>query len=178
MSIRWLVLSIAVIGCGSAPREAPFVEGAQPVQELVGAWDARLSLTRPYPLGMAMPAARRICGTIGFVDDPRAKDGDDANAPSIGVYDLDLAQIGLNWLGDRSFPNAVASAPSGPEIAANRNRSDSVTIVLNPGSSERIVLLGRHDAKGIDGDWTAQSARGMATGSFSLRPHDAARRSC
>jgi hypothetical protein len=49
--------------------------------------------------------------------------------------------------------------------------------MLNPGGSERIILLGRYDVQGIDGEWTAQSLRGTATGSFSLRKHVSAAQS-
>jgi len=71
-----------------------------------------------------------------------------------------------------SDPAAAMQAAAMADSAA----TDSVAIVLNPDSQERILLLGRYQANGIDGDWTAQSARGTATGSFSLRPHLTGRR--
>jgi hypothetical protein len=92
------------------------------------------------------------------------------NAPSLGVYDLDLSLLGLNWLGDNSFPTVVANGFDA-FTASGSLASDSVSIILNPGSQERIVLVGRHDVTGVNGQWIAQSSRGTAGGSFSLTPH-------
>ena len=175
---RVVVLLSAALACSGVQRETQAAADSVAGQSLVGAWDARLSLTHPYPLGLSQPSARQICGTIGFVENHRASGSDTDGVPSVGVYDLDLSRLGLDWLSDISFPTAVASEPRDSRAALSGQRPDSVTIVLNPGSSERIVLLGRHDVAGIDGDWTAQSARGTATGSFSLRPHNEARPSC
>jgi hypothetical protein len=112
------------------------------------------------------------------VENRSQKAADQYGAESLGVYDLDLRRIGLNWLGDNSFPEAVASSSRRAEPRATSAERDSVTIVLNPGSSERIILVGQHHPAGIDGKWVAQSARGTATGSFSLRPHAVTQRSC
>ena len=84
------------------------------------------------------------------------------NSPHVGVYDLNLTLLGLDWLDDSSFPTVVATAVEDVRDAASRV-SDSVVIVLNPGSTERIVLLGRYDVDGIRGKWTAQSSRGTAS---------------
>ena len=138
-------------------------------QSLVGAWDAKLSLTRPYQLEPHEPALKRICGAIGFVENHYATGATD-NSPHLGVYDLNLTLLGLDWLDGSSFPTAVATGVDDSRDAASRV-SDSVAIVLNPGSAERIVLLGRYDIDGIHGQWTAQSSRGTASGSFSLTPH-------
>ena len=175
MKFGGLALAFALLACNSSPRETQTITEASG-GSLTGAWDAKLSLTHPYPLGFGAPASRRVCGTIGFVENHRADLSD--KTPSIGVYDLDLSRLGLNWLGDNSFPNAVASTPHAVDARADLSQQDSVTIVLNPGGSERIVLLGRRDIAGIDGDWVAQSARGTASGSFSLRPHVEVRPNC
>jgi len=87
----------------------------------------------------------------------------------MGVYDLDLSLLGLNWLGDDSFPTAVATSVDDYSEPVS-GVSDSVAIVLNPGSQERIVLLGRQRVDGIRGRWTAQSSRGTAADHFPLRP--------
>jgi hypothetical protein len=166
-----LVLTLALAACeGGAKRLA--LE-TRPGQSLVGAWDAQLSLTRPYQLELHEPTTRRICGTIGFVQNHYAMAETD-NSPQVGVYDLDLALLGLNWRDDNSFPAAVATAVE--DFRARRGLvNDSVAIVLNPGSAERIVLLGRYNVDGIRGLWTAQSSRGTASGTFSLTPHSSAR---
>jgi hypothetical protein len=93
---------------------------------------------------------------------------DVASARQLGVYDLPLSQIGLEWNGTASFPAATASTTT---HTSPPNDGDSVHIVLNPGSEERIILSGRYEPGGIQGTWTAQSARGTANGLFSMRPH-------
>lgn len=164
-----VVLTLALAACeGGATGKRRALE-TRPGQSLVGAWDAELSLTRPYQLEPHEPTTRRICGTIGFVENHYAMTVTD-NSPQVGVYDLNLALLGLNWRDDNSFPAAVATAVE--DFRARRGLvNDSVAIVLNPGSAERIVLLGRYDVAGIRGQWTAQSSRGTAGGSFSLTPH-------
>jgi hypothetical protein len=170
---RTLALALAITACGGGAADKPLALATRPGQSLVGAWDAKLSLTQPYQLGLHEPATNRICGTIGFVENHYATAVTD-NSPQVGVYDLDLPLLGLNWRDDNSFPTAVATAVEdlrGPGSGV----SDSVAIVLNPGSAERIILLGRYDVEGISGRWTAQSSRGTASGSFSLTPHVNAR---
>jgi hypothetical protein len=170
------LIFFAVIACGRGPAERRFALDAEPRRSLVGAWDANLSLTRPYPLGHGDPAGTRICGTIGFVENHYASRAELPTGvrPHLGVYDLDLPALGLDWLGDNTFPAAVVSEVR-PDRAAPTTPSDTVAIVLNPGSPERIVLLGQYDIQGIAGKWTAQSSRGTATGAFSLRRHETAR---
>lgn len=166
------VLVLVVAACGAGSPETRFALETQPAQNLVGAWDATLSLGRPYQLGLHEPAAKRICGTIGFVENHRAlaASGQTGDSPHLGVYDLDLTLLGLDWLGDNSFPAAVATTVD--DFTAPLNAiGDSIAIVLNPGSQERIVLLGRYGAENVKGGWTAQSSRGTASGSFSLTPH-------
>jgi hypothetical protein len=176
------VIALAVVACSSRSAESRLPLDTQPVQSLVGAWDAKLSLNRPYQLEFREPLANRICGTIGFVENRNARIAYlPADSPRhVGVYDLDLWLFGLDWQNEQYFPTAVASAidtHAGPANLA----TDSVSIVLNPGGQERIVLRGRYDAVGIGGAWTAQSSRGTASGSFRLTPHVNARsqsRSC
>jgi hypothetical protein len=117
-----------------------------------------------------------ICGTIGFVDNHHLIAADAPPPAGIGVYDLDLSRLGLNWIADEAFPEAIATSVDANDM--ENVRRDSVTIVLNPGSTERIILLGRHDGPGIAGEWRAQSLRGTATGQFSLLPHGIATPSC
>lgn len=165
---RFLIFLLAVVACGGSP------EGSRPYRNslsrnLVGAWDVSLSLSRAYPLGLT-PKTRQICGTVGFVENHQASDG--STDDDRGVYDLDLARLGLGWLDVPSYPIAVATIHA--NAVKGESSSDSVAIVLNPGSDERIILLGRYELGGINGKWTAQSARGMATGEFLLRPHSGA----
>lgn len=176
--MRALALAAVLMACREVQREAgPALDSAGRAG-IAGAWDASLSLTSPYPLGRNKPATRIICGTIGFVDNHHGRGDLIGSAEGIGVYDLDLARLGLDWIDDDSYPTAVATAPTEGRPSAGMVDRDDVTIVLKPGSTERIVLSGRRDAFGIDGKWQAQSLRGMATGSFSLRPHVLATPSC
>jgi hypothetical protein len=166
------ILALAIIACQAGSPETRFALETQPSKNLVGAWDATLSLVRPYQLQLHEPGAKRICGTIAFVANHHATGGSSQTGDSthLGVYDMDLALLGLDWLGDNGFPEAVATFVDdyGPPVNAV---GDSVAIVLNPGSQERIVLLGRYDDEDIKGGWTAQSSRGTAGGSFSMTPH-------
>lgn len=165
------LIALAIAACGSGSPEARFALETQPRQSLVGAWDAKLSLVRPYQLELHQPATKWICGTIGFVDNHYARGRSDlsGNSPHLGVYDLNLSLLGLNWLDNNSFPTAVDVY-----TPAASSAHDSVAIVLNPSSQERIVLRGRYDGQGISGGWIAQSPRGTASGLFSMKPHAAA----
>jgi hypothetical protein len=170
------ILALAIAACGAGSPETRFALETQPAKNLVGAWDATLSLVRPYQLELHEPAAKRICGTIAFVANHHARGGSSQTGDStrLGVYDMDLARLGLDWLGDDGFPEAVATFVDDYGAPVN-TVGDSVAIVLNPGSQERIVLLGRYDVEDIRGGWTAQSSRGTAGGSFSMTPHVGAR---
>ena len=162
--LRRLICLVAVIACGRGSPERPRMHDDSLRRNLVGAWDARMSLLKPYPLG-ASPGARQICGTLGFVENHHAED--QSSDDDRGVYDLDLSQLGLGWVDVPAYPIALAT------LSPNKAESsrDSVAIVLNPGSGERILLIGRYDVDGINGNWTAQSARGTAMGVFLLSPH-------
>jgi hypothetical protein len=170
---RALPALIAVFGCGLSPHSHPARN--QYAERLVGAWYAELSLTRPYSLGLRPAPAGRICGTIGFVGNHYAMMGTSSDTADIlGVYDLDLSRLGLGWNGDVTFPSALAVAPKEPAGEA----TPPVTIVLNPGSQERIVLVGNYDGRRLSGDWLAQSSRGSASGSFHLDRNPLRRGEC
>jgi hypothetical protein len=165
------ILALTIAACGAGSPETRFALETQQAKNLVGAWDATLSLVRPYQLELHEPAAKRICGTIAFVANHHARGGSSQTGDSthLGVYDMDLPLLGLDWLGNNGFPEAVGTFVD--DYGAQVNTvSDSVAIVLNPGSQERIVLLGRYGVN-IRGGWTAQSSRGTAGGSFSMTPH-------
>jgi hypothetical protein len=167
---RFLIFLLATVACSAGSPERSPAHGNSLSRNLVGAWDASLSLSKPYPLGLAAPKTRRICGTIGFVENHQTADS--STDDDRGVYDLDLSRLGLGWLDVPSYPIAVARVNAHADNAESSR--DSVSIVLNPGSDERIVLLGRYDVDGINGKWTAQSARGTAMGEFLLSPHPGA----
>ena len=163
---------IVCAACGEGRSAGSGPNHAVP-QELVAAWDASMQVNQSYPLQPGPSAATEICGTISLVENHAgAAATEGVDAPTyLGVYDLPLSSIGLEWSGAPSFPEATVSIGRSGTHGSSAVASDSVSIVLNPGSGERIVLLGRYEANGIRGTWTAQSARGTAGGSFSMRPH-------
>ena len=171
------LLAGAFIACGTSASDPHPVDDAL-ANDLVGTWVMRLSLSQPYSLGPQVTERQAICGTIGFVDD-RSTGPEDAsarNAALIGVYDLDLQRLGLNWLDDTSSPTASAIARRSPTLF--QGSQDSIRIVIKTGPEERITLLGRYDGSGIDGEWAAQSARGAASGGFSMQRLGVAGSSC
>ena len=177
MTVKSLILLLLLsVACRKVSEKSPSRDHAE-TSELVGVWDATMSLAQPYPLEPDAPAAREVCGTLGFVENQgRVHGGTDSDTPlQIGVYDLALKRIGLEWNGEPAFPAAVASRALGYDSVGRLGAGDSLRIVLNPGGGERIVLLGRFEARGIEGEWTAQSARGTAGGVFSMRPHSVGR---
>ena len=157
---------VSAIGCTSGSVAVLADRNAASREALTGAWDVILTLEHPYPLGFSNPPARQVCGTIGFVDDMRSSEVD-VDRQANAVYSIPISRIGLDWLNDSKFPSAIAqrSETDSPSIP------DSVTIILNPESRERIQLRGVRRMAEIDGKWTAQSARGTASGQFKLRPH-------
>jgi hypothetical protein len=64
------ILALAIAACGAGSPETRFALETQPATNLVGAWDATLSLVRPYQLELHEPGAKRIRGTIAFVASP------------------------------------------------------------------------------------------------------------
>jgi hypothetical protein len=170
-------IALALVACGAGTEERDVPLETQTGQALVGAWDARLAISQPYQLALHEPAARRICGTIGFVDNRYGNpESVRTDKPHMGVYDMDLSLLGLDWLDNQSFPIAVASVVDAHTPRAGTAR-DSVRIVLNPGGQEKIILRGLYDVAEISGAWTAQSPRGTASGSFWMTPHLNARAS-
>jgi hypothetical protein len=155
---------LTIAGCSDGSAAVP-ARHDQSSRELTGAWNVTLVLEQAYPLSFQNPPARRLCGTMSFVDREKMPKGDGRERS--GVYSLDLARLGLDWLNDNSFPAAIAR--ESPSEAGEG--SDSVLVTLNPGSRENIVLRGVYRSGGIDGRWTAQSARGTASGVFTLLPH-------
>jgi hypothetical protein len=177
-----LALVIVAVACTEA-RSANTSGDDAIAGKLVGAWDATMTLDRSYPLQPHSSEARTICGTISVIENrtKNASAEEVVSATQLGVYDLPLSRIGLEWNDKASFPTAVVNTVSTSSYASSTGATDSVRIVLNPGREERIVLSGRYEPSRIQGVWTAQSARGTANGSFSMRPHisaNVARRSC
>jgi hypothetical protein len=167
-------LALIMVSVACSEGRSANTGGAHAVaRELVGTWDATMSVERPYPLQLRPSEVTAICGTIGLVENRQktASSEEVGSATQIGAYDLPLTQIGLEWNGIPAFPTAAVSTANTRSYAAHSSTSDSVRIVLNPGSEESIVLSGRYGDSGIQGTWIAQSARGTATGSFSMRPH-------
>jgi len=173
--LTWLALAAFACGGKGPPRR---VADDAPAKSLVGAWDTRMILSHPYPLAPETPAGGRVCGTIGLVENRSGfTDMQDQRPLMLGVYDLNLKRFGLNWMDDASFPMALAMEES-TFVSRGSAPGDSITIVLAVGTRERLALRGRHSTAGIDGTWVAKSARGAATGVFSMRKHRPANPIC
>ena len=163
-----VLLAVVALGCSGGSAAVLTDHAAGSNETLTGAWDVTLTLERPYPLGFSTPAARQVCGMIGFVDDIGVNGGHyDRDAD--GVYRIPLSLLGLDWLDDSKFPTAIARRSAVKD--SESRKADSVAIVLNPESQEHIELRGVYRTTGINGKWTAQSARGTASGQFTLQPH-------
>ena len=151
--MRWIsfALLFGSVACTEGRSSAATRDDAI-AREMVGVWDATMRVSHPYPLQLRSSDASEICGTIGLVENhARNSSADEVSASTqLGVYDLPLARLGLEWNGLASFPTATASTITASTITASSGSSltvrDSVRIVLNPGSEERIVLSGRYEA--------------------------------
>jgi hypothetical protein len=176
--MRWVsvMLLIGSVACTEG-RSSGAARDSAIGREMVGVWDATMRVNHPYPLQLRSSDAVEICGMIGLVENHASNTAADdiGAATQLGVYDLPLSRLGLEWNGLASFPAATVSTGIDSGIGSSATVRDSVRIVLNPGSEERIVLSGRYEANGIHGTWTAQSARGTATGTFSMRQHNNSR---
>lgn len=172
--MRRVLAALIIIGtaCGKGAATARTRDDLK-ARDLVGAWDATMRVERPYPLQFRPPELSEICGTIALVEnrEDKAAGGDLKAATQLGVYDLPLSRIGLEWKGVTDFPAAAVTTAITPPRGSAAMSTDSVRFVLNPGSDERIVLSGLYEAARISGTWSAQSSRGTAAGSFSMRPH-------
>ena len=169
------LVTVVALGCSGGSAAVLTDRGASSNETLTGAWDVTLTLEHPYPLGFSNPAARQVCGTIGFVDDIGGK-SEHLDRDADGVYRIPLSRLGLDWLDDSKFPTAIARRS---EVKDSESpTADSVAIILNPESQEHIELRGVYRTAGINGKWTAQSARGTASGEFTLQPHSPGTSDC
>ena len=167
MTLRHIAALIFILGCTG--RSAVLEDRDRILDSpLTGTWDLTLTLERPYPLGLARPSAQKVCGTVAFVD-ATDNGGGESGRVSDGVYHVALAQLGLDWLDDTRFPLAIGRQPE--SIDGGPGLRDSVAITLNPDSQEHIELRGIGRGSEIVGAWSAQSARGTASGLFTLRRH-------
>ena len=172
MRLHAVILAVMVVACDGSSADRPRSQGSQSNENLVGTWDATLSLTQPYQLELEEPTQRRICGTIGFIVDrhPANDAGAGGSNALLGVYDLDLRAFGLGWFNDEAPPLASAVALNTlPSSTASKDTT--LTITLRTGNNERIVFRGEPRQDEIQGAWTASSRRGSAAGSFLLRRH-------
>lgn len=167
------LVTLVALGCSGGSAAVLTERDVASNQTLTGAWDVTLTLEHPYQLGFSNPAARRVCGTMGFVDGVAWKSGE-SDRDVDGVYRIPLSRLGLDWLNDSRFPLAIARR----SLDSESRPTDSLAIILNPDSQEHIELRGVYRTAGIDGKWTAQSARGTASGDFTLQPHATGTKDC
>ena len=171
MSQRFLTLLLATgVACYSRTEPTAIGDRASSMT-LIGVWDVQMQLDTNYALALRRPSARVICGTIGFVGVGEAIEAGNLQPLLRGVYDLPLSRLGLNWEGSDRFP--VASGLVRSISSATSQWTDSIDVTVNPESVELIKLSGRRSGDVISGRWSAESARGYASGSFHMWRHEA-----
>ena len=151
-----------------------------PARRLIGVWDATLWLERPVSLTSKVHSPPdSIVGSIALLEDQQGQFSPEEmpDPTHVGVYDLDVGPFGFRLRDPGDVPVAVAltaaRAPSRQPGAAGVAVTDSVTIVLSPGSARYPCrLVGTFRGDGIVGVWTAGQALGGG-GSFVLRRHRA-----
>lgn len=170
MTRRFISLVMVTgMACSSRTEPTAIVERLSSTA-LIGAWDVEMRLGASYALAPHPPSAQVICGTMGFVHGAEVAGAGQPHPILIGVYDLPLGRLGLNWEESERFP--VANGYVRPTHGAKSQWIDSIDVFLNPESSERIKLSGRRVGDAIVGRWSAESARGYASGSFQMWRRD------
>jgi len=161
-------LLLLALGCQGDSGERRRALEEAPAKHLVGVWDATFWLDRPISLGAAARnPPRSITGLMALVEDHQDQvSSEDLSDPThVGVYDIDFSSFGFQPGDTHSIPVAVARTTArrtvGPGQTAPGSERDSVTIVLDPGTSRYPCrLTGAFSADSITGVWTAGQALG------------------
>lgn len=152
----WALLAIGLAGCGEdrrAWREELTTSGAE---RLAGAWSIHFAIDS-IP---GKPAVPPVPGTMAFTLNAERLPGAGSGGPPMlfGTYAVDFAAAGL----------AAGSGAEVPEVVA-RVRSDSVILVLGPGSLLPMELRGVIRADTVLGRWRVSSrSRPTSEGSFAM----------
>jgi hypothetical protein len=149
-----VAIMLLVAGCGGG---GDVVKGSD--QRLAGEWDIELTMS-PVPFGRAGDTAT-VQGTVAFVPNRAG-----TRVPSFGGTPQQLGTHNARL--DRLIPDL--DPRTAVPMAAGSSAGDSVRLVLDPGSSEPIVLRGVWQDEGVQGEWTAHRRAGIdKEGRFTLR---------
>ena len=169
-----LIAVLATTGCRGEVTPQARAPAASADKTMEGDWDITLRLERPMSfaeLGQRIP--RSVGGRITLLEEKTGRHGTqgDAMPTFVGVFDIDVAALGLPTDEVRDIPAIVAHrSPSAP--AASNERPDSLFLVMNPQSPRHSVQLsGVIAGDRASGTWTVESPLGGG-GSFVLQRHD------
>lgn len=179
--LRLVPLILALVVASACRRDSSRQRRAAlettPARRLVGVWDATLWLDRPIAPGTdPRNPPRHVVGSMAFLEDHVGSVSSEElrGSTHVGVYDIDFRPVGFQPRGPDGFPDMIArtvARPTGQSTAGAAAPSDSVSIVLDPGSSRfPLRLQGMMTADSISGTWTAGQALGGG-GHFSLHRH-------
>jgi hypothetical protein len=154
------LLAAAALACDQASANRPVDLAASPARRLVGVWDVAFHVDRPLQLA-PVPTRRDVRGTVALIENRvvGARFRELPAALHYGVYDVDFAAIGFDPRDRGRVPTAVGRAAS-----------DSVDIVLAPGSDRMSVFMrGRFGGDSVAGAWSVATRTFGGGGRFIMR---------
>lgn len=155
-----VALTVGALACQQANANRAHDLATSPAQRLVGVWDVQFHLDRPLQI-VAPPSTRDVRGTVALIENHlgNASFRELPKALNYGVYDVDFKPIGFD-------PHVVGGVPT----AVARATSDSVEMVLSPGSDHMaIVMHGRFTADSVTGAWSVDLRAAGGGGHFVMR---------
>ena len=162
----------ALSACDSRTRERSPVTDPTSSARINGVWQMDLRMERPMSFatdGQSLP--RSVGGTLALLENhvgPVAGENMSA-ATHTGVYDLDLAAIGLPAAEGRNVPGVAAGIVHVDRATSGGAAGDSIFLLLNPDTPARVIrLTGVIADDVVRGAWVAQSPLGGG-GTFVLR---------
>jgi hypothetical protein len=166
VSLMWssrvaaVMLATATLACDQASANRTADLAASPARRLVGVWEVAFHVDRPLQLA-SPPRLRDVRGTVALIEN-RVSGATFPELPTAlhyGVFDVDFAAIGFDPRDRGRVPTAVGRAAS-----------DSVNIVLAPGSDRMSVLMrGRFHGDSVTGVWSVTTRVLGGGGRFIMR---------
>ena len=178
MSFEMRRLTLLLLGILSAcarhdEGERDLVLQSPAVRRLVGAWDVSFT-TDPHASLRAPPTTRVLTGTLAFTVDRygRTETAELSGITNEGTYDIDFQPFGWTTRAADAPAVAVARVDTPLRLAGDAG-SDSLVVVLSPGSERLVVVMsGTFSGDSASGIWSAYSYRaGGGTGRFVMRRH-------
>lgn len=167
-----LLVLVAASACESRTKDRPAVIHQASAHRLDGVWRMDLRIERPMSFsadGKSLP--RSVEGTVALLENRvgRVAADDMKRVTHTGVYDLDLAAMGLPAAEGGIVPSVAARITRAERSTAGAPAGDSLILVLNPDMPARAIRLSGVIADGVvSGDWVAESPLGGG-GRFVLR---------